>query len=527
MTEPSEQVFCPACGSPLQPGLTECPICGTALEIPIIEKILAPVDEPSPQETPVASIDEVSLQSRPKLDPEEVLPEDVNAFPSVEVPKNSAEKQAAPKAARKRHRSKKAQNNPVLPQVAASPVEPILEILADASRFEQANDLSAALEAYRRALALAEVRRNADPAFELTIQTLASLIQRTEQLLAKPTISMDVPAATPAEPASDVVAVHPAKPAVEPERILPKEAQEVSQPTPLPALEGYGGGASHQEPGKQLLRLADTPPVPIKSARPKIQRSRRFFITLVGIILLGIFCLVLGVMSMGGDLTKLSFFSTLTPTPTSTNTSTPTATFTPTPDWAVKIEDAFDSNKNSWPIIDSASYSCGVENMHIQYGKLMWNMAASQNCFWYELPKTGVFGDFSFFIDVQRTFGPEDNDFGVVFHELNGQYYYFGITDSYQQYAVSIYQNNTWTDWIFWTYSTAIRPNAVNRIGIVARGSEYQFFINGVMVADKSDTSLPSGEIGVAAEARDPGTELRLEWDNLELNWDPYVQSNP
>jgi hypothetical protein len=272
--------------------------------------------------------------------------------------------------------------------------------------------------------------------------------------------------------------------------------------------------------------------MPPEPARSKRTRGKSLITIMGGMILLGLFCLVIGLMKTGGDLSSLSFFSTQTPTPTQTYTPTnmpiPTPIYTSTPEWAININDTFDSNKYSWPMIDNVSYSCGIENMYMQDGKLIWDLAASKSCSWNEIPKkTGIFGDFSFFIDVQRISGPTNSDYGVIFRDLSGQHYFFTITDSLQQYSLSIYQQNNWSSLINWTPSSAIRNDAVNRLGVVFRGSQIQLFINGTMVASYSNDVLPSGGIGVIADTGDSGTELKLEYDNLELGWNPYVQNNP
>jgi hypothetical protein len=51
-----------------------------------------------------------------------------------------------------------------------------------------------------------------------------------------------------------------------------------------------------------------------------------------------------------------------------------------------------------------------------------------------------------------------------------------------------------------WTHSTAITTPGTNRLGILARGANLEFFINGQSVKRLTDTSMTSGNVGVSVE---------------------------
>jgi formylglycine-generating enzyme required for sulfatase activity len=129
--------FCPACGQPLEPAQTECPICGfdltqvNAVETsPVLETI--PVQEP----VPVQAVDEVKPE-------------------------------------------------PVLEAPHPSSFELFQKLLDEAERFERADDLVAALSSYRGALDFLEAHQENDPSLKIAAHTLPQLIRRLEQLLAQ------------------------------------------------------------------------------------------------------------------------------------------------------------------------------------------------------------------------------------------------------------------------------------------------------------------------------------------------------
>jgi hypothetical protein len=195
-----------------------------------------------------------------------------------------------------------------------------------------------------------------------------------------------------------------------------------------------------------------------------------------------------------------------------------TPAYTDTPPWAINIYDLFDSNQNSWPTRYDFPSSCGNENLTIQSGKLVWNLQGAPNCFVYELPETGELSDFSYFVDVQRISGSDKSDYGIVYRQKGALCYFFGVLDNSQEYGFLVHRQDGWKNLINWQSSTTIRPNAVNRIGVVARGAEFQFFINATMVAKYSDDTLSNGAVGIGAEPRLSGTQLMLAYDNFQLN---------
>lgn len=362
---------------------------------------------------------------------------------------------------------------------SGSLMKPFNDLLKEAQASEEAGDLQAALETYHQARSYAIENQRKDPAIRTAAQILDLLISRTEQLLAQPTARRDLANAQVVEP---VLA-----PEMTPQSLVEEDKDERAQ-------------NSNAIP--RMVSVTIPPPAPSRS-----KFDRTLILVIMGaVVLLGLACLMISWAMASGDLSILLS----------------TRTHSPTPGWEVNINDPFDSNENSWPAKANFRYSCGVEDMYIQDGKLVWKLATAVDCFWWELPELEAFSNFSYFVDIERISAPADSDYGIVFREQeNGSLYSFLISDLTQTYAFFLYQQESWKTLINFTSNNSIKSNDVNRIGVIARGSEFQLFINGTIIATYSDFTLSSGAVGVAVEPRGSGAETILEFDNFELNANP------
>jgi hypothetical protein len=61
-----------------------------------------------------------------------------------------------------------------------------------------------------------------------------------------------------------------------------------------------------------------------------------------------------------------------------------------------------------------------------------------------------------------------------------------------------------------------IHPGGVNRLGIIGEGSDFAFFINGLLVGEIVEDLLPFGSFSLANDLDSPG-QLVLEFDNFKL----------
>ncbi|MBL8161093.1 MAG: hypothetical protein JNJ61_03850 [Anaerolineae bacterium] len=162
------------------------------------------------------------------------------------------------------------------------------------------------------------------------------------------------------------------------------------------------------------------------------------------------------------------------------------------------------------------------------------------------------FADFDLRVQAAAADGPLNNGYGVIFRLQNkdnvspgdDDYYLFMVSsDGYYQLSRSI--NGVAKEVSTWIPSQAVNQGlgVSNWLRVVARGDQFQFFVNnqqvalcipddpsaqstynsvsgecvgGQMVETLTDASIPSGQIGVAAQSFDQGGVV-IDFDNLVI----------
>jgi len=106
-------------------------------------------------------------------------------------------------------------------------------------------------------------------------------------------------------------------------------------------------------------------------------------------------------------------------------------------------------------------------------------------------------------------FDPVTNSWypGYFFGYTNNQYYYIGKTDATN---TAIFLKN-------FTFSSAIKPNDWNILRVVANGSTFKFYINGILVDTVSNSARSKGYVGSQFYVFDSGTTTKYEIDWAQL----------
>ena len=302
----------------------------------------------------------------------------------------------------------------------------------------------------------------------------------------------------------------------------PSMAAGKTNPTPSAQAPARTPIVSKEEAARILKQAPRTSRVP--------QPGRRSWWVIL--ILLGILVLAGAVVLLarpGSEFAGLSFFNrtpnptiTLIPTRTLIPSLTPTDTLDPA--WSVHINDNFDTNRFYWPLVGYDLGTCSSGTLKIENGKLIWSLNSPVGCSASETPSFGNLGDFRFFVDIRRTSKTDNSDYGISFRSQGGEYYYFGFSEDQMAYRISKVSQGILTDLVAWRPTTAIRSGDVNRIGVVAQGSIFTFYINGIPVDSYFDSVLSWGGVGIAASLPSGGSSMTLEVDNLELNANYYGQ---
>ena len=231
---------------------------------------------------------------------------------------------------------------------------------------------------------------------------------------------------------------------------------------------------------------------------------------------------------------------TLTPsrTPTSTPTLTPTATNTPTPtpnmtatvqiqnaqstaenalsNWKMVLSDAFDSNENKWLVEEASDDEYALTSYQITDGKYQWTSTAHKPFIGWVRASSSQFDDFYMTVETRQASGPDSGDYGFILREdEDSNFYYFGISDS-GKYAFLLFFNE-WSTLKAWTHTELIRPGEVNRITVIAQGSQFIFFVNDQYLTEITNDKIAKGKVALAIELANENDRAVFEFDNFEL----------
>jgi len=124
--------------------------------------------------------------------------------------------------------------------------------------------------------------------------------------------------------------------------------------------------------------------------------------------------------------------------------------------------------------------------------------------------------DFEASVQAQRVKGAADKAcYGLVFRRTSSDYYWFDVCDS-QKFSVSLSKASEWIPLLDWTDSSAIKANQANWLTVVAKGSQFTFYINQKKVGSVSNDSLPTGSVGLGIELG-ANNSATYQFDNLVI----------
>ncbi len=188
--------------------------------------------------------------------------------------------------------------------------------------------------------------------------------------------------------------------------------------------------------------------------------------------------------------------ATATPLPTATATATalptatpkPTATATPVPRLVTIFQDPLTSSShNAGWYTDGGNVYFQTAGYYINNGYECYAPIGSQT-------------DFNVSVQVKQSNSTSADGSGITFREIANtlKEYVFEITPGG---SFTVY-NRVGSYLVLPTHSSAIHQgsNVMNTIEVDARGSHFDFFINGVHVASANDSMRLSGQIGLMTE---------------------------
>jgi hypothetical protein len=124
--------------------------------------------------------------------------------------------------------------------------------------------------------------------------------------------------------------------------------------------------------------------------------------------------------------------------------------------------------------------------------------------------------DFLLEVDAAQTDGP-DGQYGLFFRQQDDQNFYLYTVSPAQSYALWRMVDGEWTELIPWTDADAIHPGSeVNRLGVLAQGSQLTLLVNDVPVTQFEDDTFASGKVALSVGTFDEGG-VAVEFDNLSI----------
>nr|HMN30371.1 SH3 domain-containing protein [Caldilineaceae bacterium] len=223
---------------------------------------------------------------------------------------------------------------------------------------------------------------------------------------------------------------------------------------------------------------------------------------------------------------------TATATPRPVNTSTPTRRPTPSPTRTpttnpiareieeiqrkpVNFQDDFTQNDAEWSTIsDEESRQVveqGVLKIEVKKPSLkVWSSPSNANNL--------VPADFFLEINSKVVRAAKESDLGIIFRQVDNDNYYTFTYSPDGFFRLDKRLADEWEELLPWTTSSAIQSgtNFSNQLGILADGQDFTLIINDTIVAQVTDVSFRSGQIGLTASAFD-AAEVEAHFDDLKL----------
>ncbi len=258
--------------------------------------------------------------------------------------------------------------------------------------------------------------------------------------------------------------------------------------------------------------------------------GQRRELAIIAVLSGGLCCLLVGMAGMGlvayRQYTQ-NRVAVLTPTPSPEATATLTVDATATmlshlQELATaSFFEPFDDNLNGWTIgSEDGDFWTGYRR--VNNGHYEWDMRLIRRNLiaWGDYESQPILKDFDAVVDVWLKKGNLENScYGLLFRAADSGFddgaYAFSVCDS-GRYRISYHVNGEWEALIDWSTSPLIHAGNWNQLEVLARGSDFQFMINGEQIASLKDTRAEQGHVSVFADLYDL-TPVTLWFDNFAL----------
>ena len=187
--------------------------------------------------------------------------------------------------------------------------------------------------------------------------------------------------------------------------------------------------------------------------------------------------------------------------------------------WPLQISESFTDNQLGWPIGLKQDHSLAVTST-LDAGRYRWAVKVDNGNSYFNLVATPSprFEDFAAAVSV--TFGPgvpeELVAYGLSFRHVEDDYGFFGITKSGLWQALEVHGTGIYQRRLVSSDLIDARSGQVNRLEVIARGSDFVFLINGQQVGTLS-ADIDPGQIGLGVDALQSADTTEVEFTNFEV----------
>jgi hypothetical protein len=188
--------------------------------------------------------------------------------------------------------------------------------------------------------------------------------------------------------------------------------------------------------------------------------------------------------------------------------------------WPLIISEDFADNELDWPLGVKQDHSLAVTST-LEAGRYRWVAKVDNGNSYFNLMPTNspMLADFAAAVSVK--FGPGDAEalvaYGLTFRHVEDDYGYFGITPTGMWQALEVHHTGIYQRVLSSSESIDTRPGKVNRLEVIARGSDFVFFINGQQVGTLS-AEIDPGQIGLGVDALQSADTTAVEFTDFEIH---------
>lgn len=205
-----------------------------------------------------------------------------------------------------------------------------------------------------------------------------------------------------------------------------------------------------------------------------------------------------------------------TPTATATKATTPTSTLTPTPkptpNFPLTFSDDFSNAESGLDVSGQLTYVYDQGAYVLQ--------SFQENYFGARFRERPVVSDFILEVDARIVEGPDNAALGISFRRQDARNYYNLMVNGKGEYLLRKSVNRSWQSvgTANWTFSPAIKTGrAMNRLKIMARGSEITLWVNGQQISTVQDSSFTEGQVAFALQSPVGVPSIKVAFDNLRI----------